>query len=378
MKIAILHEMLIKTWGAEKVASELIELFPDADMYTLIYDESRMKEIFPKSRIHPSCFKLKSQRIYSLTKKQRLCLPFMARSVEALNFSDYDRVIVSSSGFAHGLKVWENTKTIIYYHAPARYMWDWAHEYRRDIGMNHGIKLYFYGKMMKNLRTWDYEASQKNDILLSNSATTQKRISKYYRRESEIVFPPIETERFEKKVETAQGENYFWENSYYIILSALTEFKKLDVAINAFKNMPDVNLLIIWSGEHKEALKNISHWSQNIIFAWAKYWDELVYLVQNSLGLIFPGEEDFGIVPIEVMAAGKPIFALHKWWLTETVIAWSTGDFFIHSDGSDFIEKFSLFHKNNQEKKYSPQACKKQAKKYDKEIFKKKIQLLLK
>ncbi len=374
MKIAILHEMLIKKWGAEKVVSELINIFPKADLFTLIYDEKKVWNIFPKNTIAPECFKLLSQKVYNITKRQRLCLPFMARSVEALDFSSYDRVIVSSSWFAHGLKTVKDTKTIIYYHAPARYMWDWAHEYRRDINMLRWIRWFLYGRFMKNLRIWDYNASTRNDTLLANSATTQKRIYKYFRRESDIVFPPIETQRFSQTLSNYSPKEIFFSKPYYIILSALTEFKKIDIAVEAFAKIPEVNLLIIWEGEYRKTLEELSWNAANIRFSWAQYWDDLVHLVQNSLGLIFPGEEDFGIVPIEIMAAGKPVFALNKWGLTETVIAWKTGDFFHNEDWSDFIQEFQVFHKNNTKNQYSPKDCYTQAVKYDTWIFKKKIQ----
>lgn len=369
MKIAILHEMLIKLWWAEKVVESIMKIFPQADIYTLIYDEKKVGKIFPSEKIQPACKKLLSQKIYNFTKRPRLCFPFMKSSVESLDFSSYDRVIVSSSWFAHGLKTWKNTKTIIYYHAPARYMWDWTHEYRKEIWMNRGIKWYFYGNFMKKMRVWDYYASQNNDILLANSATTQSRIQKYFRRDCRVVYPPIETDRFSKKLADTSQQKYFQWKEYYIILSALTEFKKLDIAIEAFKNILDANLLIIWAGEYKSVLEKISHGKENIKFSGAQYWDNLVSLVQKSLWLIFPGEEDFGIVPIEVMAAWKPVFALKKWWLTETVLTGKTWDFFTNSDGSDFIQNFQMFHKNNLEWKYKQQDCKNQAAKYDSKIF---------
>lgn len=371
MKIAILHEMLIKLGGAEKVVENLTKLFPDADLFTLIYDEKKVGNIFPKNKVHPSCRKLRSQKIYNITHKQRLSLICMKSSVESLDFSSYDRVIVSSSWFAHGLKTWPNTKTIIYYHAPGRYMWDWTHEYRREISMNTGLKWYIFWKLMLGLRIWDYEAAQKNDILLVNSKTTWERVKKYYRKDSQILYPPIETQRFAKKIPPIKTP--FPKNNYYIILSALTEFKKIDIAIKAFTQFSHTNLIIIWDGEHKNILQNISWTSKNIFFAWAQYNENLVSLVQNSLGLIFPGEEDFGIVPIEVMAAGKPVFALNKWWLTETILEWSTGNFFDNIDGSDFIEKFEIFHKNNISGVYTATNCKKRAAEFDKEIFEEKI-----
>ncbi len=369
MKIAILHEMLIKRWGAEKVVESLIKIFPNADLYTLIYDKKKVWKVFPRSQIHPQCHKLLSQKIYNIFWKQRLCLPFMKKSVESLDFSGYQRVIVSSSWFAHGLITHKNTKTIIYYHAPARYMWDWTHEYRREIWLHKGIFWFFYGKILLNLRLWDYETAQKNDILLANSRTTQKRIYKYYRQTSQILYPPIETKRFAKKIPKKPEKK-----AYYIIISALSEFKKIDVAIRAFNNLSE-NLVIIWDGDYKNTLKSLA--KENTHFLGAQFGDKLVSLVANSLGLIFPGEEDFWIVPIEVMAAGKPVFALKKWGLTETVIAGKTGEFFEKANGEDFIENFQKFHKNNLSWKYREDICKKQAEKYSEEVFEKKIKKIV-
>jgi len=140
MKVALVHEMLIKLGGAEKVLENWQHLFPQADIFTLIYDEKKTGKVFPKEKIHPQVLKCATQKIYSLTKKQRLCLPFMAKAIESFDFSGYDVVLVSSSGFAHGVITKPETKTIIYYHAPARYMWDWTNEYKRDIGAQKGMK----------------------------------------------------------------------------------------------------------------------------------------------------------------------------------------------------------------------------------------------
>lgn len=399
MKIAIIHEMLIKLWGAEKVVENWIQLFPKADVFTLIYDEKSCGKIFPKEKIHPSCFLLPSQRLYQLTKKQRLSLPLMYKSAQKLDFSDYDILFISSSGFAHAIDK-KLAKSIVYYHAPARYMWDWTHEYRKEIWMNKGIKGLIYGAFMKKLRMQDFQSAQNHDILLANSTTTQGRIWKYYRKKSEVLYPPIETERFAKTIPLKQKWNIlkhisewlsesqssigrvswsdmlkiFQERNYYIILSALTEFKRLDIAIKNFKNIPETNLVIIGRWEQRENLEKLAWNTQNIFFTGPQFGDDLVSLVQNSLGLIFPGEEDFGIVPIEVMAAGKPVFALRKWGLTETVLEWKTGEFFKDSEGKDFTENFLQFHKNNLERKYSETDCKKRAEAYDKKVFEEKIQ----
>lgn len=371
MKVAILHEMLVKLGWAEKVVESIRRLYPSADLYTLIYDETVVGNIFPKKSLDLQCHRLPSQKIYNLFKKQRLCLPFMSRSVESLDFSNYDLVIVSSSGFAHGLITKPETKTVVYYHAPARYMWDRSHEHTRDIGLDKGIKWYLFSKLLLKLRQWDYIAAQRNDIILANSNNTQGRILKYFRRDAEILYPPVETKRFSKQVESLSKETIFSYKNYYIIISALTEFKRLDIAIQAFNKMPESQLIIIWDGDYKQELAKLTE--ENILFAWARFWDELVALVQSSNGLIFPGEEDFWIVPIEVMAAWKPVFALGKWWLTESIVAGKTGDFFYDSEGSDFIEKFKKFHKKNLAWVYKNSYCIKRAEEFSEEVFHKKL-----
>lgn len=376
MKIAILHEMMIKIWWAEKVVENWLNLFPNADLYTLIYDEKKVGNIFPKEKINKSVFSLKSQKVYNLFKNQRYCLPFMAQSIESLDLKDYDIVLCSSSWFMHWAITKPETKFIVYYHSPTRYIWDWTNEYKKDLGLDNWIKKYTLKPILNHIflktRIWDFIASNRVDISLANSKNTKNRIKKYYKKDSKVIYPPIETQRFAKKEN--KTENQF--GDYYIIISALTEFKKIDIAIKSF-NLLEEKLFIIWKWDFKESLEKLVS-GENIKFLWAKYGDELVDLVQNSNGLIFPWEEDFWIVPIEVMAAGKPVFAYNWWGLTETVLKWETWEFFDNKDGFDFVEKFKIFHKNNINGFYKEENCIKQAKKYDKSIFEKEILEIIK
>jgi len=362
MKIAILHEMLIKLWWAEKVVENWLKAFPDADLFTLIYDEEKVGKIFKKEKINKQVFNLKTQKVYKLTKKQRFCLPFMSKSVESLDFSKYDIVLCSSSWFAHWAITKPETKFIVYYHSPARYLWDWTNEYKNDLGLNNWLKKYtlkpIINKIFFENRKWDYIASNRVDISLANSNNTRSRIQKYYRKDSEVLYPPVEIKRFQKEI---KSENKYWD--YYMIISALTEFKKIDIAINWFNHLSQ-RLLIIWKWDYEDELKKLVK-NNNIEFIWAKYDDELVSLVQNSLWLIFPWEEDFWIVPIEVMASWKPVFAYNWGWLKETVIWWKTWYFFEDKEWKDFIDKFKIFHSNNINWVYKKEDCIKQAENFD-------------
>jgi len=363
--------MLIKLGWAEKVVESWCKMYPKSDIFTLIYDEKKVWKIFPKNKINKQVFNLFTQNVYKYTKKQRFCLPFMANVIEQLDFSEYDVVLCSSSWFAHWAITKPETKFIVYCHSPARYIWDWTNEYKKDIWANSGIKWYIFNKLFLKLRQWDYIASKRADITIANSNNTAWRITKYYRKKSEILYPPVETWRFWKKLKNNQSKY----SNYYIIISTLTQFKKIEVAIKGFNKIIDKKLLIIWQWDYKEKLEKMA--GKNIIFTWAKYSDELVKIVQNSNWLIFPWEEDFWIVPIEVMAAWKPIFAYRWWWLLETVLEWITWEFFNNKYWDDFVENFIKFDKNNKNWKYLSENCKEQANKFSEKKFENRIKKLV-
>ncbi len=376
MKIAIIHEMLIKLGGAEKVVEKLLKIFPQADLYTLIYDEKKVGTIFPKEKI--KWIAKGTQRIYELTGSQRFCLPLMARAIESLDFSGYDVVIASSSGFAHGAITKPETKFIVYYHSPTRYLWDWTNEYKKDIGATKGLKGFLLNSLFLKIRQWDYIASKRSDISLANSENVKKRIEKYYRKDAFVIYPPIETTRFWSKIEKEDFETRFWieKNSYFVIVSALTEFKKIDIAVKNFKNVSE-NLVIIGEGKEKTHLENLKWEKNNIIFLWAKYAEDLVELVQNSKWMIFPGEEDFWIVPIEAMASWKPVFA-YKWGgLLETIKENISGNFFTKKDGSDFLENFEVFKKNIEDGVFKEELIQKEAEKYSEAVFEENIRKIV-
>jgi len=375
MKIALVHDLLVKLWWAEKVLEKLSKMYPEADIFTLIYDEEKVKSIFPKEKIKyiPKI----TQNIFKLTKNQRFCLPFMSRAVESIDLSEYDVVIADNSAFVHWCITKPETKFIVYYHTPARYMRDRTNEYKNEIWWNSWIKLFILNWMLKKLRSWDFPASQRHDITIANAFNVAKRLKKYYKLDSEVIYPNVETQRFNKEITWVYNKPF---EEYYIIISAITEFKKIDLSIKAFNKMIDKNLVVVWSWNYLEKLKELAEndWYykksiQNIIFTWAKFWDELVYLLQNSKWLIFSWEEDFWIVPIEAFWAWKPVFAYRWGWLEETMIEWVTWEFFDKKDWSDFIKNFEIFDENIKSWKYDSDKIINHSKKFDEKIFEEKI-----
>jgi len=265
----------------------------------------------------------------------------MAKAVESFDLSEYDVVIASHSAFVHGAITKPETKFIIYYHTPARYMWDRTNEYKKEIKWNTGIKRWLLNSILYKLRMWDYQASQRHDITLANSLNVAQRLKKYYHLDSQVVYPNVDIRRFQTPMEKAFDLPF---SNYTIIISALTEFKRVDIALHAFTQMPDKNLVIVWDGNYREILENmVPPNTSNIKFVGRKDEEELIYLLQNAKSLIFCGEEDFGIVPIESFAAGKPVFAYYGGGLKETMLPKVTGDFFYDKNWGDFVSKFITF-----------------------------------
>jgi glycosyltransferase involved in cell wall biosynthesis len=358
MKIAVLHEMLIKLWWAENVVCDILELFPEADLFTLIYDEQKVWKLFPKNRI--KSVPVITQRIYNLTHRQRLCLPFMARAVESIDFSEYDLVIASTSWFAHWCITKPETCFVVYYHSPARYLWDYTNEYKKDIWFSWGLKNILLNKFLLKARQWDYLAWQRHDVAIAASKQVQTRIAKYYRRDSDLVYPGVYVNNF------SIWETPLKERWYYLILSALTEFKKVDVAVRAFNKM-DHKLVIIWDWIHREYLESIA--GPNIEFVGYKRWEESKELYDWARWFIMSWRDDFGIAPIEAMSAWIPVFALRQGWLVETNIDNVTWEFFDDPAWSDFVEKFEIFHNDIEDSRFDRIKIRNHALKFSKHRF---------
>jgi len=356
MKIALAHEMLVKLGGAERVLKELSDMFPKAPIFTLFHDEKQTQDWFGDKKIHPS----KLQKWYKIGIKPKFLLSKMPKAVEQFDFSNYDVVISSSSAFMHGIKTPKNAKHICYCHSPMRYAWDYTHEYTKH---NSDLMRFVIANKLNNIRQWDYLTSDRPDVIVANSEHVQKRIQKYWRKDSVVIHPPVDVKRF---TPTKHHEDY------YLIVSALTAFKKIDLAVHTF-NKIGRKLIIIGDGAQKKYLQSIA--KNNIEFL--GYKDDHVTrdYIENCRAFIFPCEEDFGITPVEAMSAGKPVLAYGFGGVTESVQPGFSGEFFYHQTPESLEDGLARLLAN--ENNFDAKKIRASVEKFDKNVFAEKIKKII-
>lgn len=321
MKVAIVHELLTRRGGAERVARIFAEMFPEAPIYTLLYDEKKLGQWFPKERVRTA--KLPATRYLlpaRLKYNHHLYLRSFPKAVEAWDFSEFDVVLSSSSAFAHGIITNGNPKHICYVHSPARYLWDSTHEVleRAGSGPFGFAKKWHLGRTLHPLRLWDSEVAARPDVLLANSREVKRRIELYWRRESTVLYPPIEDFWLEKDVSKSKED-------FYLIVSTLTPYKRIERAIEACNNLK-VPLKIVGEGKDVRRLRKMA--GPTIEILGYKSNEEVRDLYSRTKAVLFPGKDDFGLVPVEAMACGAPVIALHEGGALETVREGETGFFF--------------------------------------------------
>jgi len=360
MKIAIVTDFLCKLGGAERVVKVLLDMYPEADIYTLLYDEEKVGKIFPAKKVTES--KLAKWPNF-LKKRHKYLFPFMPQFMEGFDLSEYDLVISSSSAYAHGVITNLETTHLVYCHSPMRYVWDYTHKYLQEQNLNF-INRAVARYLLKGVRQWDFLASKRPDTYIANSQHVAKRIQKYYRKESTVVYPPVDTSRF--KVQK-------YHEDYFLIVSTLTPYKKIDQAIRLF-NKINKKLVIIGDGPARTALQSLAN--DNVDFLGFQSDKDVTEYMQNCQALIFPGEEDFGITPVEAMACGKPVLAYRKGGLIETVVEGETGEFFDEETVESMEDGLGRLLLNY--KFYKPREIRKHAEKFSEKIFKKNIEKVVK
>ena len=352
MRIALVHDYLVQFGGAERVLECFTELYPEAPIYTLVYSEKLMHGVFKDKKIRTSFI----QKVPFAKNRHRLFPQLMPIAIEQLDLSNYDVVLSDSSSYAKGVITRPDTLHICYMHTPMRYAWDDCQKYMQDFYYPKFIKL-LIPFFMNYIRIWDKLSVDRVDKLIANSNFVAKRIKKYYRKDSVVIHPPVNTKNF-----------YIVEKQedYYLMVGRLITYKRFDIAIKAF-NQLKLPLKIIGRGPELKRLKKIA--GPTIEFLGRVPEDKLADYYAKCQAFIFPQEEDFGIVAIEAMASGRPLIAYRGGDIPEHTIEGKTGIFFENQTVKDIVEAVQKYKTI----KFDPEFIRTRVLKFDKAIFKEKI-----
>jgi glycosyltransferase involved in cell wall biosynthesis len=389
MKIALVYDRVNKIGGAERVLETLHEIWPQAPLYTAVYNP----ETAPwakKFQVIPSFLNK-----WPLAKKYHEAYPWLTPlAFESFDFSSFDVVISVTSADAKGIITKPSTFHLCYCLTPTRYLWSGYEEYFRN-----GCFRFLSKPVVNYLRNWDKVAAQRPDEYVAISKNVQARIKKYYGRESVVIYPPVVLTEVARRNFDSASDSLAKERtllneghrrsqceasqnlsgspranvasrSYFLIVSRLVPYKRVDIVVKAF-NQLGLPLKIIGTGSEMVSLKNLAKF--NIEFLGQLTDKDLLSYYQNCRALIFPQEEDFGLVPLEAQACGKPVIAFKGGGALETVIETKTGTFFYPQTPKALIKKLKEFKIND----YRPEDCRKNAEKFNKELFKKKFKQLV-
>ncbi|MBZ0190084.1 MAG: glycosyltransferase [Candidatus Kuenenia stuttgartiensis] len=372
-KIAIVHDWLTGMRGGEKVLECLCELFPQSDIFTLLHIPGSVSPLIENRTIYTSFL----QKLPLIKTHYRTYLPLFPLAIESFSVDAYDMVISSSHCVAKGVITPPSTLHVCYSHTPMRYVWEHYHTY---FGKN---KKGFMTRTAMNifahyLRMWDVSSSNRVDYFTANSYNVANRIKKYYRRTAKVIHPPVDCSLF-------TPPDTYEEGGYYLIVSAFAPYKRIDIAIEAFREL-GLPLVIIGGGQEEQLIKNMA--KNNIKCLGWQPGEVLKDFYRNCKALIFPGVEDFGIVPLEVQACGKPVIAYAKGGVLETVRGiypdsesrpemkqkqpeTPTGVFFTEQTTESLLEAVRFFEHNKNI--FDPLSIRKHAEGFDSLIFKEKF-----
>jgi glycosyltransferase involved in cell wall biosynthesis len=325
LKVAIVHDWLVIYGGAERVLEHIIDLYPKADVFSLIDFVSDDQRHFLRGKKPKTSF---LQHLPGAKNHYRKMLPLMPLAIEQLDLSDYDLIISSHYSVAKGVLTSPNQTHVCYCHSPMRYAWDHYHEYLREMNLERGLKSWFARWQLHRIRGWDIQSANGVDQFVANSKFVAKRIAKYYRRPSRVIAPPVDTRLFSLETER---------ENYYVCAGRFVPFKRIDLVAQAFSRMPDKRLVLI--GDGPEMAKIQAQAGPNCTFTGFLPPEQVRGYLSKARAFIFPSEEDFGIVPVEAQACGTPVIAYGRGGALETVIPWAESDSVGTSTGLFFHEQ---------------------------------------
>lgn len=352
MRIALVHDYLVQYGGGERVLEALCELFPRAPIYTLVYDEKNILGAFKDRMIRTSFL----QRIPLARSRHRLFPLLMPLAIEEFDLSKYDLVISTSNSYAKGINA--TSMHICYCHTPMRYAWDDCHKYLREFGYPSVLKK-VVPFAMNYIRLWDRISAERVNYYIANSQCVADRIKKYYRKDSTIIYPPVDISHFQI---CGTIEDYF------LIVSRLLPYKRFDIAIQAFKKLR-MPLKIIGEGPDEKRLKKMARGAANIEFLGRLPDNKVEEHFSKCQAFIFPSEEDFGIVQVEAMASGRPVISYRAGGALEIVEEGKTGLFFDEQTSESLEQALANFKSKN----FDPRVIRESVKRFNKDIFKEKF-----
>ena len=354
-RVALVHDWLNQLGGAENVLEELVGIFPESPIYTSMYAPDHMPDRYRRLPIHTSFM----QRLPGIADNHQRYLPIYPRAFERMDLSDYDLVLSNKSGFCHGVRTRNGGQKAIhvcYCLTPTRFLWLYEqYREREQIGglVNAGLQ-----PVLSMLRRWDLAAAQRVDHFVAISHEVQKRIQEIYGRESVVIYPPVDTAAFTPDPERQVGD-------YFLIVSRLIPYKRLDLAIEAFRRLPQEKLVIVGDGRDRALLEASA--PENVVFMGRQ--PQTLELLRGCKAFIFPGLEDFGIAPVEAMAAGRPVIAFAGGGALDTVKPGVSGELFDEQTPESLRAALAQFDADD----YDPAACRAQAERFSVENFRNRL-----
>ena len=358
MKIVLVHDYLNQYGGAERVLEVLCEIFPDAPIYTLLYDEAATGHVFKEREIHTSFL----QKIPFARKHHRVFPLLMPLAIEQFDLSEFDVVLSNSASFAKGVITKPHTRHISYCMTPTRFLWDDSHRFIDEFKYPWPIKK-LVPIFITYLRIWDKEAACRVDEFVAISEFVRTRIKKYYERDAQVIYPPVSAHKY--KIADKIGD-------YFLMVGRLVSYKRFDLAVKVFSAIKKP-LKIVGDGPEMNRLRKLADSNADVEFLGLVSDYKMPDIYSRAQAVIFPQIEDFGIVPLEAMASGRPVIAFKEGGALETVVENVTGIFFDDQTEISLAQAIGRFYQTD----WNPEAIRGHALKFDMEIFKQRIKTLV-
>jgi glycosyltransferase involved in cell wall biosynthesis len=345
LRVALVHDFLLDLRGAERVFLQLCGMFPEADIFTAVYDPVGTQGRFEDRNVITSGL----QKLRPTARNFRPLLPFYPAAIESLDLRGYDLVISSSSAWAHGVIPDENAVHVCYCHNPFRYAWT---EREATLEARNSLVRPALARVLHRWRQWDFIAAQRVDAYVSNSKTTQQRVERYFSRESTVIYPPVEIERFSPGPVA----------DHHLVLSELIAHKRIEIIVRAFSRL-GLPLVVAGDGPDARRLQRLA--GPSVEFAGRISDHQAEQFLRSSQSLVVAATEEFGIAAVEAQASGRPVIALRAGGLLETVIEGETGIFFDKADPASLCTALESFEQSN----FSTNDCVAQAQRFSPERF---------